>query len=290
MSTSAVSIHPETNIGYVHLIVPNMERSLAFYQGVLGFHLHRREGDTAYLGAGDQDLLLLTERPDAPHRGRRTTGLYHFAILVPSRADLARQLAHMVEMGYPLGGASDHLVSEALYLSDPDGNGIEIYRDRPRDAWPRQQGRVTMGLEPLDVDKLLAEGQKSDHPWEGLAPGTIIGHMHLQVADIAQAEAFYHDVLGFDIIMSDASALFVSAGGYHHHLGLNTWASRGASPPALGALGLHTFVVRLPHKAELARVISRLQEKGIPFEETSDGVLVRDPSHNSVLFITSDAA
>jgi len=150
------SIHPDAKIGAVHLTVANLDRSLDFYQNQLGFKLHRREGDTARLGAGGRDLLVLTQIPEAPHP-RGTTGLYHFAILVPSRLELARSLRRIAETRTPVQGFSDHLVSEAIYLPDPDGNGIEIYRDRPRDEWPRDDGRLRMATDPLDIDGILAE-------------------------------------------------------------------------------------------------------------------------------------
>ncbi len=169
MNTASTSIHPETAIGYVHLTVSDLGRSLAFYQYLLGFRLHRRDGNTAHLGAGSSDLLLLTEQPGAHPRPPRTTGLYHFAILVPSRADLARALSHLVETHTTLQGLSDHLVSEAIYLADPDGNGIEIYSDRPRDAWQFEGTLVSMATQPLDVDGLLSELSGRDEAWSGLS-------------------------------------------------------------------------------------------------------------------------
>ncbi len=288
MNTTSTSIHPGTVIGYVHLTVSDLGRSLAFYQDILGFRLHRRDGNTARLGAGGPDLLLLTEQPGARPRPPRTSGLYHFAILVPSRADLARTLLHLVETQTTLQGLSDHLVSEAIYLADPDGNGIEIYSDRPRDAWQFEGTLVSMATRPLDVDGLLAELSGRDGAWSELSAETVIGHVHLHVADLAEAQTFYVDVLGFDIMQRYGSqALFVSAGGYHHHIGLNTWAGVGAPPPPPDAAGLRTFVICLPDETELDRLTSRVREAGLAFEETPDGVLVRDPSQNCLLLASA---
>jgi len=238
------SIHPNTSIGATHLTVADLERSRRFYVDVLGFRELERQGTTLTLTAdGATPLLALTELPGAPPKPARATGLYHFAILVPSRLDLARSLRRLAELRYPLSGASDHLVSEALYLNDPDGNGIEIYRDRPRAEWPRLNGQIRMATDPLDLDGILAELDRDDRPWDGLAPATTIGHMHLHVADLRAAEAFYHGLLGFDIMLSfGGSALFLSAGGYHHHIGLNTWAGVGAPPAPPGSAGLRYFV------------------------------------------------
>lgn len=279
----AESIHPDTTIGAVHLTVLNLDRSLSFYQQALGFVVHRREGDTAHLGAGGPDLLVLTQRPDA-RRARGTTGLYHFAVLVPSRLELAQSLRRIDETRTPVQGFADHLVSEAIYLPDPDGNGIEIYRDRPRGEWPYDKGQLRMATDPLEVDGVLAELAGHDEPWRGLRPQTVIGHMHLHVADIAQAEAFYCGVLGFDLMLRyGSSASFVSAGGYHHHIGFNTWAGVGAPPPPPDAIGLRYFVVRLPNAIELSRVADRVRQAGVDMEESQEGMLVRDPSQNGVL-------
>ena len=179
------SIDPNTNIGSTHLTVADLARSERFYTDMLGFRPLARTADTLTLTANGTTLLLaLTEQPGAPPKPQRATGLYHFAILTPTRLDLARSLRRLAEMRYPLSGASDHLVSEALYLDDPDGNGIEIYRDRPRAEWPRPGGKIQMATDPLDIDGILGELEHDDRPWDGLAPATTIGHMHLHVADL----------------------------------------------------------------------------------------------------------
>jgi catechol 2,3-dioxygenase len=292
--TTSTSIHPDTELGLVALTVADLSRSTAFYQDVLGFELLQEGSEQAVLGASGNPLLVLHEKRDAgpaPTNVTGLTGLYHFAILVPTRADLARSLLHMVESGYPLGGASDHLVSEALYLSDPDNNGIEIYRDRPREEWPRRGGQLQMASDPLDLRALISEAQADPRPWSGLAAGTRLGHMHLQVADIPQARDFYHGVLGFDIVFDweRMGALFVSAGGYHHHLGLNTWHSRGGRPAPEGSAGLRYFTIYLPDEAALAPVLARLDKAGISYRQENGGVVVDDPWRNGILFLTGTA-
>lgn len=290
--TQPGSIHPETILGSVHLTISNLDRSVAFYRDVIGLGLLRREDETALLTAdGATSLVVLTESPGARPKPARATGLYHFAILVPTRLDLARSLRRLVEARYQLQGASDHLVSEALYLADPDGNGIEIYADRPRSAWPRINDLLQMATEPLDLEGLLAELAQDARPREGVPLQTRIGHIHLHVADLRQAEAFYRGALGFDLVLRyGGSATFLSAGGYHHHIGLNTWAGAGAPPPPSEAVGLRSFTIVLPDDRELQRVIGRLRESGIVFDERADAVSLRDPSENGMLLVVGAKA
>jgi catechol 2,3-dioxygenase len=274
-------IDPSAHIGAVHLTIADVSRSIRFYEAHLGFTLLRRDARTAWMGAGDRPLLVLSQSERAP-RVRGTTGLYHFAILVPSRPDLARALRRLVETETVLQGAADHGVSEALYLADEDGNGIEIYRDRAREEWPFVNGQLQMGADPLDFDDLLA-----DAGGEGgaLARGTVVGHVHLHVSRLADAQRFYVDVLGFALMQRyGPSALFVSAGGYHHHIGLNTWAGVGAPPPPPGAIGLRHFDVLLPTSAAVAEPTARLRAAEIPIESVDGGFLVRDPSGNAICF------
>lgn len=277
-----MSLPPNLTLDHVHLAVSDLERSLAFYQNALGLKVHRREGDTARLGAGQTDLLVLTEQPGA-RVYPNCTGLYHFAILVPSRLELARSLKRLAETQTPMQGFADHLVSEAIYLADPDGNGIEIYRDRPRSDWVDSAGNFRMGTEPLDIDGVLGELGNAAEEWSGLKPETVLGHMHLQIRDTAEAREFYCNVLGFDLMANWHSALFISAGGYHHHLGLNTWQSLNAPPPPPGAAGLRYFVIRLPDRKSVDEVLGRVRAENSPVEETDQGWLIRDPSQNGIV-------
>ncbi|HKT81519.1 MAG TPA: VOC family protein, partial [Vicinamibacterales bacterium] len=231
-------LHPRTAIGAVHLTIADLERSVEFYRRHLGFAVHDRRGDTVWCGAGGPPLLVLTEDRAARPRQNGTTGLYHFAILVPTRIDLARGLRNLIASNSALDGFADHGVSEAIYLADPDGNGIELYRDRPRAEWPRRNGHLHMGTGPLDTEGLLDELSAESSTTFLLPAGTVIGHVHLHVRDLAEAEYFYAGVLGFDVMQRyGRAALFVSAGGYHHHVGLNTWAGVGAPPPAPESVG-----------------------------------------------------
>jgi catechol 2,3-dioxygenase len=279
-------IDPSTSVGGVHLTIADLARSVRFYEAQLGFTLHRRDDRIAWLGAGGPDLLILSESKDAP-RVRGTTGLYHFAILVPARADLARALRHLTATRTVLQGAADHGVSESLYLADPDGNGIEIYRDRPRDQWPYERGRLRMGTDPFDVDGVLSEPSHSVDG-DALAKGTTIGHVHLRVANLEATERFYVGVLGFELTQRfGPGAIFAAAGGYHHHLGMNTWESAGAPSPPPGAIGLRHFAVQLSNAAALEDAAVRVRAAGIPIEETAAGLLVRDPAQNAIVLRTS---
>lgn len=286
-------IHPDTLIGHVHLTVANVERQIEFYRSVVGFKLHWHEGETAGLGAGQADLLRLTE-DSSSSRVRGTTGLYHFAVLYPNRRELARSVARLIELRYP-NSPTDHLMTETTYLDDPEGNGIELYADTPeRGSWDMSddgfaavdaQGNPHSGREPLDVEALLQHLRPGDRLDQSAPEGTGIGHVHLHVADIAEANYYYHDQLGFDIqgVSNSIGISFVSAGGYHHHIGLNIWLGQGAPAPANGALGLRYFSILVPDAAELGRLSDRLEQAKLPFKKNEAGVLARDPSHNGIL-------
>jgi catechol 2,3-dioxygenase len=279
-------IDPATTIGLVTLSVADLERSLAYYQHNIGLAVLSRDADTATLGVGAAPLLQLHGIPGA-RVVRRATGLYHFALRVPSRRDLAGVIQHLGETDTPIDGASDHLVSEALYLSDPDGHGIEIYRDRPRSAWYDAQGNFRMDTIRLDLEGILSELGSDEPGWDGLPPGTDMGHIHLQVADVAAAERFYVGVLGFERMLGDRSVSFVSAGGYHHHIGLNSWAGVGVPPPPEHAARLLSYELCLPTKDALNAVLERIRAASIPLAEQSTGWAVRDPSHNMVVLRTT---
>ena len=271
-SPTSTRLPAATTLGAAHLSVADLPRALAFYRDILGFTTRESEPGVVALSAAQdgETLLTLTEQPGARPKPARTTGLYHVAILLPSRLDLGRTLLRLVESDYPLQGASDHLVSEALYLADPDGNGLEIYRDRPRDEWPRVGDQIAMDTLPLDLRALIQEALASGQTWDGVASGTRIGHVHLQVADLDQAVRFYRDVLGFDLMARMGhSAAFLSAGGYHHHIGLNTWGTAGAPQAPADAVGLRSFDIVLPTPADLQPVAGRTADA-----ETSDGTIV----------------
>jgi len=284
---SADLLAPSTTVGPVHLTVSDLDRSLRYYREAIGLEALERTAGRASLGAGGRELLVLTEAPGArPVQG--ATGLYHFALLVPERVDLARWLAHAARDRVRLAGLSEHFVSEALYLSDPDGHGIEIYRDRPRDVWEGQVGsRLTTA--PLDVDDLLGElDNPAAEPFDGLPGGTRMGHVHLKVASIPDALRFYRDALGFGLMAQlGGQAAFLSAGGYHHHIGANTWESAGGAPAPPGSAALRHATIVFPDAGERERAVRRLEDAGASVEEQDGAPVVTDPSGNALVLVVS---
>ena len=287
---TVAAIPDASRMGTVHLSVADLGRSIDYYGSAIGLRVHDRDGSRAALGTGGEDLLLLHEDPGArPARG--ASGLYHVALLLPERADLARWLAHAARERVPLVGMSDHYVSEAIYLSDPDEHGIEIYWDRPREVWEGQVGERMTTL-PLDVGDLLGVlDDPRTEPFDGLASGTTMGHVHLRVADVPATAAFYCDTLGFGLMAAfGAQALFMSAGGYHHHLGANTWESRGAGQPPSGHATLLRATIVLPTAADVDRLAHEVEVGGQPPQALPEGgVLVRDPSGNPVGLVGGSA-
>jgi catechol 2,3-dioxygenase len=283
------SIDPKTTVGPVHLTVADLDRSLAYYDAAIGLETLETGPGRASLGSDGRELLVLVEQPGA-RPAPQSTGLFHFALLVPQRPALARWLAHAVRDRVALTGLSDHRVSEAIYLRDPDYHGIEIYADRPRAQW---DGKVVelMTTLPLDVDDLLAElDAPAEEPFDRLADSTVMGHVHLQVSEVPETVAFYRDLLGFDLTAEiDGQAAFLSAGGYHHHLGANTWNSAGAGAPAAGSAALRHATIVLPDAAERDRVAGVISDAGLELEDGDAGPLVRDPSGNALL-LTAAAA
>ncbi len=265
--------------GPLGLSVLDLERQREFYTEFLGLRLFGGDQGRALLGAGDRQILALESGAKRP-RPSRTTGLYHMAIRFPSRAALGQVLQRMLAKDAAPQGGADHLVSEALYLADPEGNGIELYCDRPESEWPRKDGMVVMENAPLDWDGLLAEAPVEE---AGAAPGTRLGHVHLQVADLEAADAFYVDVLGFEKSAEfPGQAHFVSLHGYHHHIAYNIWAGRGAPPAPPGSAGMLHFTLPLEPAAREA-VIERAIAAGLPVETGESGDLLTDPSGNRVL-------
>jgi catechol 2,3-dioxygenase len=276
-------IPPLTTVGAVHLTVSEMDRSVTYYRDVVGLEVLDRADGAASLGAGDRELVVLVEEMGA-HPAVGYTGLYHFALLLPQRRQLAAWLAHAVRERVHLVGLSDHFVSEALYLSDPDRHGIEIYWDRPREIWEGQVA-ARMTTVPLDAQDLLNElDDLLAEPFSGLPAGTVMGHVHLKVASIPETVTFFRDVLGFGLMAQlGSSAAFFGAGGYHHHLGANTWESARASPPPPGSASLRHTTIVLPDRAERDRVVARLEESGHAPSESAAGPVFRDPSGNSLV-------
>jgi catechol 2,3-dioxygenase len=283
MITSLVSemteeaAHAGTEIGAVHLKVSNLERSIRFYKEVIGlFELERRGSFSRLTADGTYPLVVLEEVPNAlVLPPGRNSGLYHFALLVPTRRDLGNVLRHLLELGISVGSA-DHDVSEALYLSDPDGIGVEIYRDRDRSEWTEMRsGEIYMNVAALDTAGVIRE---SYGVWKGLPVGTRVGHVHLHVGNLAEARAFYCGLLGFRTMLQyGSSALFVAAGGYHHHVGLNIWAGPDAPPTPADATGLSHFTVVNPDPGQIERILGKLERLGISVEARGDAWYFRDP-------------
>lgn len=274
-----------TRIGRVHLRVADLERCLRFYRDTLGLMVRVTGPDRVVLTArtGWPILVMLTEDRAATSRLRGATGLYHFAILLPDRRELARVFLRLRDRGWPLQGLSDHAVSEAIYLADPEGNGIELYADRPRERWSREHGELYMTTRPLELADLLTSADNAARGM-GLPPQTRMGHIHLQVSDLRAAERFYHQILGFDVtVRRYPGALFFAAGAYHHHMGTNIWNSRGGPSALERAMGLIDFAIELPDAASVARLRERVERAGYAGEEIEDGWLAHDEDGIAIL-------
>jgi catechol 2,3-dioxygenase len=270
-------------LGAVHLIVSDLDRSVAFYEDAIGLRLHRREGGVAAMGVGEEDLLVLYEEPEARRAGRHA-GLYHYALLFPSRQELAHAALRLAATRTSIQGASDHGTHEAIYLPDPDGNGIELAADRPRERWPKPLNYAG-GPHPLDLGGLLAT-VAGEEPRREAGSGLTVGHVHLHVGDLERGLDFYRDVLGFELMtFMPGAAAFVSAGGYHHHLGFNVWRGEDVPPTPAGRVGLHHWTVLLGNSEEVEAVRERVRAAGVEVEEgEGDDFLVRDPWGIAVVF------
>ncbi len=277
--------HPSIYPKHVHLYVSDITKSGEFYSKILGLHILNQNQFIINFTVNDSDCLLTIEQPkDYRIPELNAPGLYHMAFLVPSKEDLADVFTHIQRSGYPLSGASDHKVSEALYLNDLDGNGIEIYYDRKPDTWNWENNQVEMTIDRLDIDNLLATA--SQKVWTGMSSGTIIGHVHLRVENMEKAEKFYVYALGFDIVSRYGSqATFISSNGYHHHLALNTWGRPKTVDHKDLTLGLHAFSLVYPSLETRQLVVSRLLEIGADVTEENDIVCAIDPSGTKVLLV-----
>jgi catechol 2,3-dioxygenase len=286
VSLPPTSTHPDTTVGAVHLRVNDLDLARRFYTKMLGLQATVDDAGELLLSAdGATPLLRIAEDAKAAPRDPRTTGLYHFALLLPSRAQLGRVLQHLAKTRYELDGMVDHAISEAVYLTDPEGNGIELAADYPRETW----GRVMQAAQhdprimsrPMDVQRMFGEADALKEEWDGIAPATKMGHVHLHVRDVPEALAFHHDALGFDVMTDLASAAFLSAGGYHHHLGLNVWA--GPRAPQPGAVGLRHYTIEYPTESERKRILDRIKRIGGTVEDTDAGPISADPTGNRML-------
>lgn len=273
---------PTTHLGKMSINVLNLDRSLAFYEQVIGYQLLEKTKRQAILTVDGKNPTLILKSPEGiiPKK-RLTTGLYHFAILLPKRNDLANFLRHLLTLNIPFG-ASDHAVSEAIYLDDPDGNGIEVYCDRPDAHWERVTDGIHMTTDRLDGDNLL---QEADAKWTILPENTVMGHIHLHVAHLADTEKFYSQGLDFDLTTRYPGALFMSSGGYHHHLGLNIWNGEGAPAPAEGSVGLNWFTLVIENEAKRERLKQNLDTIGATVKEHDGNYMTKDPSGNVIRLV-----
>ena len=291
-------IHPNTRPGYVHLKVADIERQLAFYQNVLGLRLNWRNQKSAGLGVEGEDIVRMTEIPNG-RRYRGVTGIYHFAILFPNRSELARVVARLFTLRWP-NYPTDHVMTKTTYLDDPEGNNIELYCESPEDGISEvvngefiarhSDGTPSDGREPLDLDALFSNLYKDDPLDVPVPTETRMGHFHLYVANLNATRHFYHELLGFDDmgIARTFRMGMVSAGGYHHHIGFNTWQGEGAPAPLSDGLGLKYFTFNLPDAEELNRMDEMLREAGVEYEHHTDGLFLRDPSQKSLLLTTAE--
>jgi catechol 2,3-dioxygenase len=294
---SLIDLHHETRpphalpaalrLGAVDLTVSDLRRSIAWYQQSLGLHLHHRDEDTAALGDGHETLVVLHEDPRARPAGRGTAGLYHFALLFPTREELARAGARLAAHRTPIEGASDHGYHEAIYLPDPDGNGIELAWDRAREDWPSDEDKTAGAPRPLDFPSLMSTIHREPVA-ERVAPGLRMGHVHLHVGDVAEAVAFYRDVLGFELRADFGVAAFLRVGDYHHHVAVNVWNGQGATAPAPHTAGLRRWNVALPSAGDVEELRARLTGAGVAFRDLDGGVLTADPFGTAVAFTVAE--
>jgi catechol 2,3-dioxygenase len=269
---------PAIYVNEVNIKVSNLLNSIQFYKDIIGLKVLAQTETTAKLSADGKTTLVSLKQIEHAQPKSRTAGLYHFALLLPSRKSLSVFLRHLVQTGYPFG-AGDHLVSEALYLDDPDGNGIEVYSDRPESKWVWKEDLVVMSTEHIDARGILQESQS---PWEGLPAETIMGHIHLHVSNLNEAKEFYTKGLGFDVVSHYPQAIFMSSEKYHHHIAINTWAGIGVPPTPENGVGLNWYEIVYPNETERKDMIHRLQSLGYNVLKESNYYVTKDPSGNQI--------
>lgn len=278
------TIDSQTSLGLVALKVSDRQESARFYRNVLGFQVLTRSEECLVLGVEDTPLISLSEISDPQPKPLKSTGLYHLGVLLPRRRDLARFLTHLLDIRYPLEGAADHGVSESLYFDDPDSNGIEVYADRHREDWSLRKGSENLTTSPLDAEDLLSLVTQKTPPWENAPAKTRIGHIHLHVNDISEAEWFYRDILGFQVQSRYGSeALFLAAGDYHHHIGVNVWAGIDSPPPPEHAPGLDHFTIQIPDEQILNDLREHLYEVEMDYERKANKIYLQDPAGNRIV-------
>jgi catechol 2,3-dioxygenase len=283
----APTLPAELRLGAVELTVRDVDRSVAWYRQALGLRVHRHDATAAALGDGDETLVVLQEDPIAEPAGRGTAGLYHYALLYPAREELARAAARLVAHRVPVDGASDHGTHEAIYLPDPDGNGLELAWDRARELWPSWQNLEGHRPQPLDFPALMAT-IAGEPLRESVAAGLRMGHLHLHVGDVAEAIRFYRDVIGFAVQADLGTAAFASAGGYHHHLGMNVWNGQGVGAPPPHTAGLRHWTIVLPTAADVAAVEGRLRDAGAAVDPVDRGLRTADPFGTAVEIVAAE--
>jgi len=285
-ATPTAASRTPLHIGRVGLIVRNLDRMSSYYCDMLGLTELERNKDKATLGVGDVALLELTQRPSALPDDTSEAGLYHTAFLMPTRRDHARWILHVAENRIPITGASDHSVSEAIYLDDPEGNGIEVYNDRPRERWEYGgDGMIVMRTEPLDIEAIVGEIDPATATYPQAPEGLRIGHVHLRVGDIAQAEKFYRDAIGLDVVRRRGGASFMSSAGYHHHIGANVWHSQGAGARNDDRAGLDRVTMEVTDQPTLDALEKRMSSAGVTFSKLPGGFAATDPWGTRLRFL-----
>ncbi|MFC3418479.1 VOC family protein [Salinicoccus hispanicus] len=276
---------PAIYVSHVKINVSDMESALAFYTRLLGFSILEQNDREVHLTADGKTCFLTLNVPDHPVEKKKTTGLYHFAILLSERSDLAALVIHLARNNVALG-AADHSVSEAIYLNDPDGNGIEVYVDRPSETWLWRGDNVQMTTEPLDFEE-MSKTLRPDQKWEKMPESAIMGHLHLHVSDLSPAVIFYTTGLGLEIVSEFmGSAVFMSTSRYHHHVAVNAWNGTGVPQPEPGSVGLDTFTLAYPDQDALDAAVKRLSSLGYDVSDEDHSMISVDPSGNKVKMVT----